>query len=112
MRRRRGSGVKGGLAQFVARLAEQQIGVTHQLVEVVQGAACTFDALQRLRDAANGLHRRIVHAVGALMLGVLVPAHRPCIPRLRDKMHRFCIRRANTPTAATRLPLFCRDPAF
>ena len=49
-----------GLTQFVARLAEQKITVTHQLMERVQVAACPLHPFQRLGHRADGFHRRLV----------------------------------------------------
>ena len=49
-----------GFAQFVARLAEQKVGMTHQLMERVQLAAGALHAFQGLGHGADGLDRRIV----------------------------------------------------
>ena len=49
-----------GVAQFVARLAEQQVGMAHQLMKRVQLAPCPLDELQGLGHGADGLDRRIV----------------------------------------------------
>ena len=70
-----GDRVMADVAQFVARLAEQQIGVADQLMKGVQVAACAFDALKGLRHSADGLDRRVVHPVGAPVLWFFNQSH-------------------------------------
>ena len=50
------------LAQLFAGLAEEQIGVAHQLMKLIEQTAGAFYPLQGFRNGANGLYRRIIDA--------------------------------------------------
>jgi hypothetical protein len=49
-----GDRIVAGGAQSVARLAQQQIGMSHQLMKRVQLTPCPLDTLQGLRNGADG----------------------------------------------------------
>lgn len=59
-----------GPAQAVDHVVEQQIGVPHELVELVEVAAGPLDELQRLGELAGGRHQLVGGAVGTGVLGV------------------------------------------
>lgn len=67
-----GDRIVAGGAQSVARLAQQQIGMSHQLMKRVQLAPCPLDTLQGLRNGADGLDRRITIASGRTRLSASV----------------------------------------
>ena len=81
-----GDGVATGVSQLVARLTEQQVGASHQLVKRVQVSARPFHPLQGLRDSADRLDSRVVESLGAAVLFVLLPiGHDPQVPASRSR---------------------------
>ena len=80
-----GDRIVAGGAQSVARLAQQQIGMSHQLMKRVQLTPCPLDTLQGLRNGADGLDRRIIHRVGAHAFIRFRLGHRRGIPTVRRR---------------------------
>ncbi len=46
-------------------VVDEEVDMTHHLVEVVEAAARSFQPLERLAELARGRHRRVVAAGGA-----------------------------------------------